>query len=168
MTPPALDLNKPTIEVVEYISSGTRPLVTEPVLPSPTEELVGAAVRVPSVATTSITSGHYSRLIESIRALILEDEEDRPTDFASAFAFEVLAGAAERLAMDFPAACVTVGPAGSLRISWTDGGRHVRLICGGSAQNKTYIYFEDKQRHGAIEKFDADNLASILGWMMLS
>jgi hypothetical protein len=39
-------------------------------------------------------------------------------------------------------------------------------VCGGTAQNKTYIYLERRLRHGLVEKVDADGLASSLRWMM--
>ena len=174
MTPaPTLDLVKPAIEVVEnYSSSGTQPLLSDPSTLSLTEEIASATQRsakMASAATVAITSAYYSRLLDSIHALTLEEEEDdRPTNFATELPNKLLSGAAEKLALDFPAAYVTVGPSSSLRISWTDRGRHVRLVCGGSPQNRTYVYLEHGRRHGVAEKLTADGLASSLLWMMTS
>jgi hypothetical protein len=167
---PTLDLIKTTIEFVEpYVSSGTQAL-RPGIPPRPiTADIIATGAQEPSAATISITSEHYSQLLDSIRSLASDEEEtDRPTDFALALADALLTSAAEKLALDFPAAYVTVGPAGSLRISWVDRERHVRLICGGSTENRSYIYIEHGERHGIAEKVTGDVLAASLLWMMMS
>lgn len=170
MTAPTLEFVKPIMEVVEYYrSSGTQSLIPDSSTLLLSDEVSVAGAEKASSGTTSITSEHYSRLLDSIRALKAQEEaDDAPTEFATTLAGDVLAGAAENLALNFPGAYVTVGPAGSLRISWSDRGKQVRLICGGSAQNKTYIYLEHGRRHGVAEKVTGDGLASSLRWMMAS
>jgi hypothetical protein len=173
MTPAAtLAGIKPAIEGAEnYFSTGTQALV-DAYAPSLTDEVALAAVRrarEPSVATISITSADYRRLMDSIRKLMLEEEEDdRPTFFATDLASSILSRTAEKLALDFPGAYANAGPEGSLRISWACHGGHVRLICGGSPRNKTYIYLERGKFHDVAEKITADGLASSLRWLMAS
>jgi hypothetical protein len=74
----------------------------------------------------------------------------------------ILKETAKYLGGDFPKARVATGPDGSLRLSWPLSDREVRLVVGGSATNKTYLYWETGPHHGIDYRVNGARLAELL------
>jgi len=120
-----------------------------------------------AVSSDAVTSGEYVVTLERIEELKSEpDEEDRPSDYAHGCALKVMAEAAHELSLDFPRASASVGPNRGLRITWSRGHGEVRLVCGGSADNKSYIYSESGSQHSVEYVVDGKRLAQHLRWAL--
>jgi hypothetical protein len=118
-------------------------------------------------SSDAVTSGDYVITLGGIAELKSEvDEEDRPSDHALRSALKVLAETACELSLDFPRASVSVGPNRGLRITWSRGHGEVRLVCGGSAANKSYIYSESGSQHGVEYDVDGKRVAQHLRWAL--
>ena len=85
---------------------------------------------------------------------------------AASCALKVLAEAARELSLDFPRASVSVGPNRGIRVTWSRGHGEVRLICGGSVANKSYIFSESGSQHGVEYIIDGKHLAQHLRWAL--
>lgn len=138
--------------------------------PSPREPdaQVDIAERSPvsnAAAAAEVTSRHYVTTLGRIEELLQEDDaEDRPSDYARESAVEFLQQVARELGLHFPRASVSVGPARGLRITWSCGGREIRLICGPSPASKTYIYHESPTAHAVDCRVSGPALARYLRW----
>jgi hypothetical protein len=120
-----------------------------------------------AVSSDAVTSSEYVITLGRIEDLKGEEhEEDRPSDHAYSCALKVLAEAARELRLDFPRASASVGPNRGLRITWSRGYGEVRLVCGGSADNKSYIYSESVSQHGIEYTVDGRHLAQHLRWAL--
>jgi hypothetical protein len=120
-----------------------------------------------AVSSDAVTSGEYVITLGRVDDLKSEeDEEDRPSDHAHGRALKVLAETARELGLDFPRASVSVGPNRGLRITWSRGYGEVRLVCGGNAANKSYIYSESGSQHGVEYVVDGKRLAQHLRWAL--
>jgi hypothetical protein len=120
-----------------------------------------------AVSSEAVTSGEYVITLGRIDELKSEaDEEDRPSDHARGCALKVLAETARELSLEFPRASVSVGPNRGLRITWSRGYGEVRLVCGGSAANKSYIYSESGSQHSVEYVVDGRRLAQHLRWAL--
>ena len=120
-----------------------------------------------AVSSDAVTSGEYVITLGRVEELKSEaDEEDRPSDHAHGRVLKVLAETARELGLDFPRASVSVGPNRGLRITWSRGHGEVRLVCGGSAANKSYIYSESGSQHGVEYVVDGKRLAQHLRWAL--
>lgn len=120
-----------------------------------------------AVSSDAVTSGDFVITLGRIEELRSEaDEEDRPSDHAHGYALKVLAEAARELRLDFPRASVSVGPNRGLRITWCRGQGEVRLVCGGSAANKSYIYSESGSQHSVEYAVDGKRVAQHLRWAL--
>lgn len=120
-----------------------------------------------AVSSYSVTSGEYVITLDRIADLNNEpDEEDRPSDYAKGTALKALAETARELALAFPRASVSVGPNRGLRITWSRGPGEVRLVCGGSIDNKSYIYTEFGKDHSVGYVVDGRQIAERLRWAL--
>jgi len=120
-----------------------------------------------SVSSVPVTSPDYAVTLDRIGDLRREElEEDRPTEYAYQGVLNILVGAARELGLDFPRASASVGPNGSLRITWSHGSCEVRLVYGGAAGNGTYIYSELGREHAVDYVVDGDHLAKHLRWAL--
>jgi len=120
-----------------------------------------------AVSSDAVTSAEYVITLGRIEELKSEAaEEDRPSDDAYGCALKVLAEAARELSLDFPRASVSVGPNRGIRVTWSRGHGEVRLICGGSVANKSYIFSESGSQHGVEYIIDGKHLAQHLRWAL--
>src|ERR1700692_574210 len=120
-----------------------------------------------AVSSDAVTSAEYVITLGRIEELKSEaDEEDRPSDDAHGCALKVLAETARELSLDFPRASVSVGPNRGRRITWSRGYGEVRLVCGGSAANKSYIFSEFGSQHSFDYVVDGRRLAQHLRWAL--
>ena len=88
-------------------------------------------------ASTSITSFDFGVTLDKIRELLTEeDEDDRPSDEAYKRTIVLLRLTAERAGLRFPRAIAATGPGRSVRLIWMEEQREVRLMIGGSADNR--------------------------------
>src|ERR1043166_1245282 len=86
-----------------------------------------------SATTVNVASADYATTVARVDRLSTDEaEEVRPSPHASQIALRVLAGAGAELGLDFPRASASVGPNGSIRITWSFGRKEVRLICAGA------------------------------------
>jgi hypothetical protein len=156
------------------MATGTLPLYSLPVARRPDSPATVMIVQraemhqgASAVSSDAVTSGDYVITLGRIKELkIEEDEEDRPSDYAHNGALKVLADTARELSLDFPRASVSVGPNRGLRITWSRGRGEVRLVVGGSAANKSYIYSESGSQHGFEYVVDGKRLAQHLRWAL--
>ncbi|MGA2594735.1 MAG: hypothetical protein ABSH32_32960 [Bryobacteraceae bacterium] len=119
------------------------------------------------VSADSVTSGDYVITLGRIEELRTEEnEDDRPSDYANDLGLKVLIEAARELGLRFPRASVSVGANRGLRVTWSYGPREVRLVCGGSTANKSYIYAESGSEHGIECILDGSHLAQHLRWVL--
>lgn len=119
-----------------------------------------------AVSSSAITSHQYVTTLDRIKDLTTdEDLDERPTDYAYKRALEVLRGAARELTLDFPRASPSVGPNRGLRITWSWDRKEVRLVCGGSENNKSYIYAESGAQNAIEYVVDGSRLADKLRWL---
>lgn len=120
-----------------------------------------------AVSFDAVTNSDYVVTLGRIEALRLEeDEEDRPSDEAYDGAMKLLSQAARDLSLKFPRASASVGPNRGLRVTWSCGRREVRLVLGGSAVNRSYIYSECGSDHRVDYFVDGSHLAQHLRWAM--
>lgn len=113
-----------------------------------------------AVSSDTVTSSDYVLTLERIDELRQEErEDDRPSDHGYFAVKKVLAEAARELSLRFPRASVSVGPYRGLRVTWSFGTAEVRLIIGGSAANRSYIYWELGTHHGVVHSVDGRHLA---------
>jgi hypothetical protein len=120
-----------------------------------------------AVSFDAVTSGDYVITLGRIEELRREEnEDDRPSDYAYARALNLLIEAARELNLKFPRASASVGPNRGLRITWARGRREVRLILGGNAGNKSYIYSECGSDHAVEYIVDGNHLAQHLCWAL--
>jgi hypothetical protein len=120
-----------------------------------------------AVSFDAVTSSDYVITLGRIEELRREEnDDDRPSDHAYDGALKVLLEAARELSLKFPRASASVGPNRGLRITWSYGPREVRLIFGGSASNKSYIYGESGSKHGVEYVVDGRHLAEHLRWAL--
>jgi hypothetical protein len=117
-------------------------------------------------ASTSITSFDFGLTLDEIRELLTEeDEDDRPSDLAFNRAMLLLRQAAERTGLKFPRAIAATGPGRSVRLIWMREQRKVRLMIGGSAANRSYIYWRKGPESGVDENIKPEYLAAYLEWL---
>lgn len=115
---------------------------------------------------SALTTGSYSHILAQIAMVRKEEDvEDRPSDFATHIAEQVVSEAAGLLSKRFPPAIVSVGPSNSLRLIWHSPPREIRLVCGGSEQNKTYIYAEEGVTHRVENTVSGAVLSKYLAWL---
>ena len=120
----------------------------------------------PTSAAATLTSRDYVISLERIEALRHEsDEDDRPTDYSYRMSLDLLKEVATDLKTEFSRAIAAVGPGRGLRVTWSLGTRQVRLICGGSPSNKTYIYIESNSEHNVDYQVTGSRLATYLRWL---
>jgi hypothetical protein len=120
-----------------------------------------------AVSSDAVTSIDYVITLRRIEELLREEnEDDRPSDYAYGVVLKVLLVAARELSLKFPRASVSVGPNRGLRVTWSRGPKEVRLICGGSAANRSYIYSESGSQHGVEFIVDGRQLAQHLRWVL--
>ena len=120
-----------------------------------------------SVSADSITSIDYVNTLGRIEELRQEEnEDDRPSDHAHDLALKVLVEAARELGSRFPSASASVGANRGLRVTWSYGRREVRLVCGGSTADRSYIYAESGPAHGIEYIVDGSHLAQHLRWVI--
>jgi hypothetical protein len=120
-----------------------------------------------AVSSDAVTSSEYVLTLHRVEELRGEaDEEDRPSDYAYDCALKALIETARELSLDFPRASASVGPNRGIRITWSRGNGEVRLVCGGSAANKSYIYSEFGSQHGVDYIVDGVHLAQHLRWAL--
>lgn len=119
-------------------------------------------------ASTSITSFDFGVTLDKIRELLSEqDEDDRPSDLAYDRTIDLLRQTAERAGMKFPRAIAATGPGNSVRLIWMREQREVRLMIGGSAANRSYIYWRRGPESGVDENIKPEYLAAYLVWLSL-
>jgi hypothetical protein len=120
-----------------------------------------------SVSSGDITNAELGVTLKRIEGLRTDDdEEERPSDYAYDKAVEALKELAQELRMRFPRASASVGPNRGLRITWSFGPGEVRLVIGGSAANKSYIYREYGPEHGVEHIVDGRHIAQSLRWVL--
>jgi hypothetical protein len=120
-----------------------------------------------AVSSDAVTSAEYVVTLDRIAELNNEaEEEDRPSEYAHDLALKALAETARELALAFPRASVSVGPNRGLRITWSRGPGEVRLVCGGSADNKSYIYSEFGKDHSVGYVVDGRHIGERLRWAL--
>ncbi len=120
-----------------------------------------------AVSADTVTGTDYVITLDRISDLRAEsEEEDQPSRYAEDLAVQVLADTARMLGVDFPRASVSVGPNRGLRITWSAAGGEVRLICGGSEANRSYIYSEHGDQHGVEHAVTGRHLAQHLRWAL--
>jgi len=120
----------------------------------------------PQASTLILIPLSISELLEAINALDLDEDEDvKPTEYAKTLARKLLTMAPVGLNAHFSKSRVTVGPSGGLRLSWSNFDKEVRLICGGSYANKTYLYREQGDWTSVSEQKDGYQLAEWLRWL---
>jgi len=120
-----------------------------------------------AASSRTITSGEYVVTLTRIAELDSEtDEDDRPSEYARDNALRVLAETARDLALTFPRASASVGPNRGLRLTWSRGPGEVRLVCGGSADNKSYIYAEYGKDNTVDYTVNGRHVAEHLRWAL--
>ena len=117
----------------------------------------------PAASSFPLTSRYFKMTLDDIERLQNEeDDDDRPSTYARELAIKVLRDAATNLGLDFPRAIPVVGPNNSLRLHWNAPGWEVRVVFGGTPENKTYLYWESSARHGVDYYVDGRRLADYL------
>jgi hypothetical protein len=120
-----------------------------------------------AVSSDAVTSNEYVITLTRIKDLKSEaDEDDRPSDYAYENTIRVLDQTARELSLDFPRGSASVGPNRGLRITWSQGLGEVRLVCGGAAENKSYIYSEAGAQNNIEYVVDGQHLAQHLRWAL--
>lgn len=120
-----------------------------------------------TAVSDTIASGDYGTTLARVEQLRREDiEDDRPSEFAYQCALNVLVEAGRELGLKFPRASASVGPNRGLRITWSLAAKEVRLICGGTPANRSYIYSESGPNHGVDHTVNGDQLAQHLRWAL--
>ena len=120
-----------------------------------------------AVSFDAVTSNEYVITLTRINELRTEaDEDDRPSDYAYENAIRILGQTARELSLDFPRGSASVGPNRGLRITWSQGQGEVRLVCGGAAGNKSYIYSESGEQNNVEYVVDGQHLAQHMRWAL--
>jgi hypothetical protein len=118
-------------------------------------------------ASAALTSTDYAVTLDRLRNLINdEDEEDRPSQGAYDRAVHLLRDAARRIGMQFPSAIVATGPARSVRLLWSGNDKELRVVIGGSATNRSYIYWRLTGNSGVDEIVEGNRFAEYLNWIV--
>ena len=122
--------------------------------------------------TSGIPGREYWRTLSRVRELRDEPESNedlpaKPTDTAFEMSVRLLRTAAQLLHEDFPRGSASVGNDGGVRVTWSRGeSTEVRLICGGTTENRSYLYFESNGDYGVDEEMTGMRLASYLKWLV--
>jgi hypothetical protein len=130
-----------------------------------------------SSATMRIAERKIESLINDLIELMAEAfEEDAgvPTGYALRNAIEILPSAYTVARLRGPEEYNSIPPAtlatdevGGLRLYWQVGRRQIRVNFGASPDRRSYVYFQDRERHG-VDPLDAEALAERLQWLMLN
>lgn len=121
---------------------------------------------------TAMAGPEYWVTVRRVRELLSEPEADeddtptRPTEYAFDIVTGLLKTAAQWLPEDFPRGSASVGDDGGVRVTWSGGAKEVRLVCGGSETDRSYLYFESDDGYGIEDNMSADHLASYLRWLV--
>jgi hypothetical protein len=119
-------------------------------------------------ASTAITSFDFGLTLDQVRSLSTEeDEDDRPSLEALERTIILLRKAAELAGMRFPRAIAATGPGRSVRLIWMREPRELRLMIGGSAANRSYIYWRTGPASGVDENITPQHLAAYLNWLTI-
>lgn len=94
-----------------------------------------------------------------------EDEEFRPTQYASNRAWELVSSAAAQISEDFPYGYAYGDGDGGIRIEWKSSPREVRLRVPSQKKGKEYIYHQSPESHKANEGASPDALVGWLRWL---
>lgn len=128
----------------------------------------GTAVSERSSTSTSgvLTSTEYAVTLERLRDLVNdEDEQDHPSEEAYARAFALLRTAAQHVGMKFPRGIAATGPGQAVRLLWSRAEKELRVVVGGSATNRSYIYWRVNGDSGIDETLEGSRLAEYLNWI---
>jgi hypothetical protein len=121
----------------------------------------------PSSASVALTSVEYGATLGRLRSLRSdEDEQDRPSDEAYHRTVGLLREAAECVGMQFPGAIAATGPGRSVRLLWSFDEKELRLVIGGGAVNRSYIYWRHAARSGVDETIEGRRFARYLHWIV--
>ena len=120
-----------------------------------------------SSAAVALTSVEFGFTLERLRSLRSDDDEqDRPSDEAYHRTVGLLRETAKRVGMQFPAAMAATGPGRSVRLLWSNNEKELRLVIGGSATNRSYIYWRHAARSGVDDTVEAIRFAQYLNWIV--
>jgi hypothetical protein len=126
-----------------------------------------AESRASVAASNSLTSRDYLVTLDRVRSLNEEeDEADRPSAYAYRRTLELLRDVANKIGMWFPVAIAVTGPTQSIRLLWVRGDRELRVTVGGSATNKSYIYWLVPGESGISHTLDGQTLHQYMNWLM--
>jgi len=144
------------------LMGGTR-VIPEITLPS--------AMKDDSGGTCGVFGSDYWTTRDRVEQLAREPETDEdlpeyPTDEAVGWAIGLLSTAGQILGENFPRGSAAVGEDGGVRITWSRGDKEVRLVCGGTRENRSYIYFEDGPVYGVDDVVTGMRLAEFLMWLI--
>jgi|ERR1017187_6063824 hypothetical protein len=116
-----------------------------------------------STSASALTSLEYSQTLACVRLLCRdEDEQDRPSEEAYQRTVRLLSETARHVGMQFPRGIAATGPGRSVRLLWSSGEKELRLVLGGSATNRSYIYWRTSGYSGIDETIEASRLAQYL------
>jgi hypothetical protein len=111
------------------------------------------------------------RVTEERLLKLLQEEEDedgllKPTPYAFDKTWNLLKGASKSMKEKFPKAWVTTDGKGGIRLTWSnpDAKTEIRLICGATLENQTYIYHEQGNEYDVVEYVSASSLSYWLTW----
>lgn len=120
-----------------------------------------------STSASALTSLEYSLTLDRVRILRSdEDDQDRPSDEAYERTVSLLRETARHVGMQFPSAIAATGPGRSVRLLWSSSEKELRLVVGGSAANRSYIYWRSAGRSGVDETIEAGRFAQYLSWII--
>ena len=105
-------------------------------------------------------------IIPSNIVKITDDEEERPSKEACLRAFNLLRAAAQQVGMKFPRCIAATGPGQSVRLLWSGAEKELRVVIGGSATNRSYIYWRKTAESGVDETLEGSRLAEYLNWIV--
>ena len=116
-----------------------------------------------STSASRLTSLEYGQTLACVHLLRSdEDEQDRPSDEAYQRTLRLLSETAQHVGMHFPRGIAATGPGRSVRLLWSSGEKELRLVLGGSAANRSYIYWRTSGHSGIDESIEASRLAQYL------
>jgi hypothetical protein len=120
-----------------------------------------------SSAAVALTSVDFGFTLDRLRSLRSDDDEqDRPSDQAYHRTVGLLRETARRIGMQFPGAIAATGPGRSVRLLWSSNEKELRLVIGGSAVNRSYIYWRHGARSGVDDTVEAIRFARYLNWII--
>ena len=138
-------------------------------LPAPQQVRMSS---VPAFETASnsagpgLTSQEFGSTLERLRELLTEDEEqDRPSGEAFERVVTLLRETAKTVGMSFPGAVAGTGPGRSVRLLWRENEKELRIVIGGTAQNRSYIYWRHSGGSGVDSRIDSSRFAQYLFWL---